>query len=55
MPWRRFIAGAFFDVREPFLSTEVLDVMKTLPTDERRGKRLYRSVVRELVPELFAV
>jgi hypothetical protein len=55
LAWRRFIAGAFFDVREPFLATDVLDVISTLTTHDRRGKRLYRSVARELAPEIFAV
>lgn len=55
LPWRRFIIGELFEVREPFLQTEVLDVIKTLPQEKRIGKGLYRRAIQELVPEVFSI
>lgn len=54
-PWRRFLVGEFFEVREPFLQTQLLEVIKTLPTAERIGKVLYREVIQELAPEVFSI
>lgn len=55
LPWRRFLIGSFFEVREPFLQTEVLDVVKTMTRAQRVGKALYRKVIQELAPEVFTV
>lgn len=55
LPWRRFLIGDSFEVREPFLQTSVLDLIKRLPLANRIGKALYREAIQELVPEVFAV
>ncbi len=55
LPWRRFVIGEFFEVREPFLETSVLELIKRLPPADRIGKALYREAIQELVPEVFAV
>lgn len=55
LPWRRFVIGEHFAVREPLLQTRVLEVTKTLPTEDRIGKALYREAIQELVPEIFSI
>jgi len=55
LPWRRFIIGEYFEVREPLLQTAVLEVVKTLPVTDRIGKALYRKAIQELVPEVFSI
>ena len=55
LPWRRFVVGANLDVGAPFLSTDILGVVRNLSEDDRKDKSLYRSVVQELVPEVFQI
>lgn len=55
LPWRRFVIGEYFEVREPFLQTQVLDLISTLPASDRIGKALYRQVIQEMVPEVFSI
>lgn len=55
MAWRESFAGDGRQVLNPFLDGNVLDLIAQLPSAERRGKRLYRETVRELVPEVFDV
>lgn len=55
LPWRRFVIGEYFEVREPFLQTEMLEVIKSLPASDRVGKALYREAIQELVPEVFSI
>lgn len=55
MAWRESFAGAGRVVLNPFLDGDVLDLIARLPSSERRGKRLYRETVRDLVPEVFSV
>jgi hypothetical protein len=55
MPWRESFAGDGRQVLNPFLDGDVLELVSRLGSADRRGKRLYREVVRELVPEVFTV
>ncbi|MDT0202573.1 hypothetical protein [Nocardioides sp. AE5] len=55
MPWRERFAGAQREVVNPFLDSQVLDLVARLSPEQRRGKALYRAAIREAAPEAFTV
>lgn len=55
LPLRRRIAGHWFPVALPFLAPEVLDFMATVPAEWRLDKRLFRTMARRRLPELFRI
>ena len=55
LPWRRFVIGEYFEVREPLVQTPVLEVIRKLPMQDRIGKALYRKAIQELAPEVFSI
>jgi hypothetical protein len=55
LPWRERICGHFFQVRFPFLSKDLLDFMKDVPSEWRRGKRLYRNTIRRMFPGIYRI
>jgi asparagine synthase (glutamine-hydrolysing) len=55
LPWRERICGNFFRVRFPFLSKEILDFMKDLPSEWRRGKLLYKKTIRRMFPDIYRI
>ena len=54
LPWRQQFAASFGDVATPLLDPEVLRLVGSIPTLERRGKRLMRRAVRAAFPKAFA-
>jgi asparagine synthase (glutamine-hydrolysing) len=55
MPWREYFAGRIFRVQNPFLDNDVLDFVRKLPSEWRRGKRLYKETIAAMFPEIFAI
>jgi hypothetical protein len=55
LPARSSFPGRWFTLAEPFLDDGVLDLMLCVPSHLRRGKRLYREVIADAFPELFAI
>lgn len=53
LSWRETFAGDRAGVRNPLLDRNVLDVVASLPTPLRRGKRLFRRTATRMFPELF--
>jgi asparagine synthase (glutamine-hydrolysing) len=55
LPWREAFTGRSATVRRPFLDNDLLDLVTVLPTELRRGKRLYRRALAARYPELARV
>lgn len=55
LPWREAFTGRSATVRRPFLDNDLLDLVTVLPTELRRGKRLYRRALATRHPELAGV
>ncbi len=55
LPWREAVGGRYAAMRRPFIDNDILDLVTVLPTELRRGKRLYRTMVGEKFPQLFRV
>jgi hypothetical protein len=53
LPWRENFPGRFFSVANPLLDYSLLDFMEKLPSEHRRGKRLFKETVRRMLPDLF--
>jgi asparagine synthetase B (glutamine-hydrolysing) len=55
LPWREACVSDATAVRSPLLDNDVLDFVATLPVQYRLNKRLYRTVITAMFPQLFAV
>jgi hypothetical protein len=55
LPWRENFAGHFFRVVNPLLDYHVLDFIQKIPSNYRRGKKLFRDTVRRMLPEVFGI
>lgn len=55
LPWRERICGHFFQVRFPFLSRDLLDFMKDVPSEWRLGKRLYKNSIKRMFPGIYRI
>lgn len=55
MPWREYFSSRTFRVQNPFLDSDILDFMRKVPSQWRRGKRLYKETIASMFPEIFAV
>jgi hypothetical protein len=53
LSWRETFAGAHAQVRTPFTDVSILDVMRTVPTSLKLGKRLYKDLVAGLFPSML--
>jgi len=54
-PWREYFAGRTFRVQNPFLDNDIMDFMRQLPSQWRRGKRLYKEAIVSMFPKIFAI
>jgi hypothetical protein len=54
LPWRQQFAASFGEVALPLLDADILSLIGTLPSEERRGKRLMKRAVRAAFPKAFA-
>ncbi len=55
LPWREAFTGRSATVRRPFLDNDVLDLVTVLPTELRRGKRLYVRTLEAKYPDLARI
>ncbi len=55
LPLRTLIAGYWFPVAMPLISTDVIDFMATIPTTDRVDKRLFKQMARQFLPDLFRI
>jgi hypothetical protein len=55
LPWREACISGAIGVRSPLLDNDVLDFVKTLPVRYRLNKRLYRTAITAMFPQLFTV
>jgi asparagine synthase (glutamine-hydrolysing) len=55
LPWREAVPGRMAAVRRPMLDNDLLDFVTTLPTELRRGKRLYRRMLAAKYPTLSRI
>ena len=55
LPLRTFIAGHWFSVAMPLISTEIIDFMATVPVADRLDKRLFKQIARQFLPDIFRI
>jgi len=55
MPWRYKIIGSFSSFSDPFLSNDLIDYMKKIPSSMRKGRKLYRITIKKMFPKLFEI
>ncbi len=53
--WRRNFAGRFFDVVNPLMDANVVEIFMKTPFVLQRDKTLYHQTVQAMFPELFAL
>ncbi len=53
LPWREQFAGYFGEVANPLLDKDILTIVGSLNSYERRGKRLMKRAVRRAFPKAF--
>ncbi len=53
LPWREQFAGNFGDFADPLLDKDILTIVGSLNSYERRGKRLMKRAVRRAFPKAF--
>ncbi len=54
LAWREHFAGSFAEVRFPLLDRELLEFMQGVPTEDRRGKRLFQEALIRRYPSRFS-
>jgi hypothetical protein len=52
LSWREFHAGRYTKVNNPLLDNDILDFMKSVPTQYRLDKLLFRKTMSRINPEL---
>jgi hypothetical protein len=55
LPWREATIPAGVAVRSPLLDNDILDFVTNLPVRYRLNKRLYRSTITAMFPQLFTI
>jgi hypothetical protein len=53
LPWRQFFIEPYLPVDHPLLDHEILEFISHVPTDLRRGKKLFKRAAKSLAPSLF--
>jgi asparagine synthase (glutamine-hydrolysing) len=53
--WRSYFSSRIFETKMPLLDYEIIDFITKLPKEYRYNKNLFRTVAKEMLPDLFKI